>query len=567
MKMSQMLISTLRDVPADAVVPSHQLLLKAGYIQRTAAGMYNYLPLGYRVLKKIRSIVAEEMNRAGGQEILMPITQPAELWEESGRWDAYGDELMRFKDRHERSFCLGPTHEEVITDLVRQSISSYKHLPLRLYQIQNKYRDERRPRFGLMRSREFVMKDLYSFDIDEAGMDQAYEDMVEAYHAVFSRCGLNYRPVEADGGQIGGDMTHEFMVLAENGEATIACCPECDYAANDEIAPAPALASGNEKDQSEIEKIATPDCKTIEDVANFLNVSVKETFKTMIYEVDEELVAVLVRGDHQVNDLKLLRFLAGETIDAADENRVARIVGAGFGSLGPVNLQGMPIYADLSLKGARGFVCGANDDGYHFAHVDLERDANIAAYADFRMVQEGDSCPKCPGTLFFAKGIEVGQTFKLGTTYSEAMGATVLNQDGKATVMQMGCYGIGVSRTMAAAIEQNHDDYGMIWPKNLAPFQVHLIVVNAKKEDQLAAGHALYEELKDAGYEVLFDDRNERAGVKFNDADLIGIPVRITIGKKFDEGLFEWKLRTENESYDKTKEEVFSDLQVFYNEL
>lgn len=567
MKMSQMLIPTLRDVPADAVIPSHQLLLKAGYIQRTAAGMYNYLPLGYRVLKKIRRIVEEEMDRAGGQEVLMPITQPAELWEESGRWDVYGDELIRFKDRHDRSFCLGPTHEEVITDMVRQTISSYKHLPLRLYQIQNKYRDERRPRFGLMRSREFVMKDLYSFDMDKEGMDQAYKDMVEAYHAVFSRCGLVYRPVEADGGQIGGDTTHEFMVLAENGEATIALCSGCDYAANEEIAPCLPVASGKPEDNQTIEKVSTPDCKTIEAVADYLQVSPAETFKTMVYDVDGDLVAVLVRGDHQVNDLKLLRYLQGSLIEAADEDRVGQAVGAGFGSLGPVGLKGIPVYADHSLRGVKGMVCGANDDGYHYTHVDLDRDAVIAGYGDFRMVQEGDGCSHCQASLSFTKGIEVGQTFKLGTTYSEAMGATVLNGDGKAQVLEMGCYGIGVSRTMAAAIEQNHDDKGMIWPKALAPFQVHLVVVNVKKEDQLAVGQDLYDTLRDHGYDVLFDDRNERAGVKFNDADLIGIPVRITVGKKYGEGLFEWKLRNEEGSQDKDQEDILRDLDAFYGEV
>lgn len=567
MKMSQMLIPTLRDLPADAVIPSHQLLLKGGFIQKTAAGMYNYLPLGYRVLKKIRTIVEEEMDRAGGQEVLMPITQPAELWIESGRWEAYGDELIRFKDRHDRSFCLGPTHEEVITDMVRQAVSSYKHLPLRLYQIQNKYRDERRPRFGLLRTREFVMKDLYSFDLDEAGMDQAYDDMVQAYHSIFQRCGLRYRPVEADGGQIGGDTTHEFMVLAENGEATIAYCPSCDYAANDEIAPAPALASGKADDDAPLEKVETPDCKTIDSVASFLQVPVEQTFKTMVFLVDGNLTAVLVRGDHQVNDLKLLRFLGGEGIEPAEEGQVAEVVGAGFGSLGPVGLDGVPVYADVSLQGAKGLVCGANDDGYHYLHVDLDRDASIAAYGDFRMVAEGDPCPHCADTLAFAKGIEVGQTFKLGTRYSEAMGATVLNQDGKAQVMQMGCYGIGVSRTMAAAIEQNHDDKGMIWPKTIAPFQIHLVVVNMKKDDQRDAGQALYEELLDLGYDVLFDDRNERAGVKFNDADLIGIPLRLTVGNGIRDGLYEWKVRQEEASQDMTKDQLLTAVRDFFTDL
>lgn len=564
MKMSQMLVPTLRDIPAEAVVPSHQLLLKAGFIHKTAAGMYNYLPLGLRVLHKVEAIVREEMDRFGGQEILMPITQPSELWLESGRWDAYGDELFRLKDRHQREFCLGPTHEEVVTDLVRQSISSYKSLPLRLYQIQNKYRDEQRPRFGLMRGREFVMKDLYSFDLDEKGMDAAYQDMFDAYVNVFTRCGLQFRPVEADSGQIGGGFTHEFMVLAENGEATIAFCPSCDYAANIEIAPCAAPEAEWESDTKTHEKIETPNCKTIEAVAEFLSVPASQCMKTLIYQADDELVAVLVRGDHLANEVKIQRLLGCDVLEPAEDAAAAEQMGATFGSLGPVGTK-LKVYADHALNGAQGMVCGANDDGYHFIHVNLERDAKVEAFADLRMIEEGEGCPHCTGSINFARGIEVGQVFKLGAKYSEALQATVLDEQGKARVLQMGCYGIGVSRTIAAAVEQSHDDKGIIWPKQLAPYQVIVVVVNMREETQSEAGYALYEQLQAQGFEVILDDRKERAGVKFNDADLIGIPIRITVGKKIAENqMVEFKLRHEEDATDMPLEVVVDQVKAFY---
>lgn len=564
--MSQMLIPTLRDIPAEAVIPSHQLLLKAGYIQKTAAGMYNYLPLGFRVLQKVSNIVREEMNNYGGQEVLMPITQPAELWIESGRWGAYGDELIRFTDRHNREFCLGPTHEEVITDLVRQSVSSYKNLPLRLYQIQNKYRDERRPRFGLMRGREFVMKDLYSFDLTDEGVDAAYHDMYEAYTKIFTRCGLIFKPVEADSGQIGGGYTHEFMVLAENGEGVVAYCPSCDYAANLEIAPCKAVSYAWKQDDKALEKIETPNCKTIDAVAEFLNLPKEETIKTLIFKADDELVAVIVRGDHSVNEVKFQRLVDCDVLEPAEEADVIAKIGAGFGSLGVVGLKNIKIYADESLKGAKNIVCGANHDGFHFIHVDLERDANIEAYVDLRMMVEGESCPHCDAQIAFARGIEVGQVFKLGTKYSEALGATVLDKDGKACVLKMGCYGIGVSRTVAAAVEQCHDEKGIIWPKEIAPFHVHVVIVNTKDEAQINAGETLYKELNTAGYDVLLDDRKERAGVKFNDADLIGVPLRITVGKKVaDERIVEVKPRASDEVQEITLDRVLEEVRAFYN--
>ena len=531
MRLKHALIPTLRDVPAEAQIPSHQLLLKAGYIQKVAAGMYTYLPLGKRVLAKVEKIVREEMDAADGQEILMPITQPAELWEESGRWGAYGDEMFRVVDRHGREFCLGPTHEEVVTDICRQFIRSYKQLPLRLYQIQNKYRDERRPRFGLMRGREFVMKDLYSFDMDEAGLDQAYQEMYDAYSRVFSRCGLTFRPVLADSGQIGGGYTHEFMVLAENGEATIGYCDSCDYAANIEIAEAKPEPWDDANDQAPLEKIETPNIATIDDICKFLGDVPQNSIKSVLMKADDELIMVLVRGDREVNDVKVQHVHPCLNIDMADEDFIVEKIGAHPGSLGPVGLENIPIYADLELQGRTGLACGANEDGYHFIHVNMARELPNVSYHDLRMLNEGEKCPICGGTIKTARGIEVGQVFKLGTKYSEALGATVLDENGKSVVLQMGCYGIGVSRTIAAAVEQHYDDKGLVWPKAMAPYHASLVVVNVNNEEQMAAGEELYKRLQDAGFDILMDDRKERAGVKFNDADLIGLPVRITVGK------------------------------------
>ncbi|MFP5528106.1 proline--tRNA ligase [Peptococcus simiae] len=567
MRMTNALIPTLRDVPADAAVPSHQLLLKGGYILRTAAGLYNYLPLGHRVLAKVEAIVREEMDRFGGQEVLMPILQPAELWEESGRWEVYGEELMRIKDRHDRQFCLGPTHEEVITDLVRQTIGSYKALPLRLYQMQNKYRDERRPRFGLMRGREFVMKDLYSFDLDEAGLDAAYEDMYQAYTNVFNRCGLTFRPVLADAGQIGGGYTHEFNVLAENGESVLAICPDCDYAANQEIAEVKASPVTYPADEAALEKVHTPDAKTIDAVAAFLQVDEKQCAKTMMFEADGDLICVLTLGNDEVNEVKIQKIHPCDQLVLADQATIRARLGADPGSLGPVGIpEDIPIYADQALKGGQGLVVGANENDYHYTHVNLDRDAKIAAYGDLRMVVEGDACPVCGAQLTFTRGIEVGQIFKLGTKYSEAMGATVLDENGKARPLIMGCYGIGVSRTVAAAVEQHHDGRGIIWPKSLAPYQVHLIAVNMKDESLAAIAEKTYQALIEAGLEVLFDDRKERAGVKFNDADLIGIPLQLIIGKgAVENGEIEWKDRRTGEKQMVQPTALIQAVKAFYD--
>lgn len=550
MKMSKALVPTLRDNPSEADIVSHQLLVRAGFIRKSAAGLYHYLPLGKRVLQKIENIVREEMDAAGCQELLMPIVQPAELWLETGRWHAYGAEMFKVTDRHDRQFCLGPTHEEMITDLVRNEVSSYRQLPLRLYQIQNKYRDEKRPRFGLIRGREFVMKDMYSFDRDPAGLDQAYWDMYQAYTNIFNRCGLNFRPIEADGGAIGDSQTHEFTALAETGENTVVYCEHCGYAANIEIAPcpAPAVNDGAESNLA-MEKVYTPDSKTIEAVGAFLQVPAEKCIKTLFFQADDEIICVLARGDHEVNDVKVQRVHPCLSLEMAEEADVEKLVGCTFGSLGPVGLNNVKIYADLAVEQMVNLVCGANEEAYHFVNVNPGRDFQVTGYYDLRMLKEGEACPKCGKICQSARGIEVGQIFKLGTKYSEALGATYLDENGKEQVIHMGCYGVGVSRTMAAAIEQNHDDNGMIWPKTIAPYHVVVVPISAKDEAQMAIAEQLYGDLQKRGIEVMLDDRNERPGVKFKDADLIGYPVRITVGKKaVEEQVIEYKLRTAAEN-------------------
>ena len=525
MRMTNALIPTLRDNPADADTVSAQLLLRAGFIRKSAAGLYHYLPLGKRVLHKIETIVREEMDAFGGQELLMPIVQPAELWLQTGRWHAYGPEMFKVTDRHERQFCLGPTHEELITDLVHSEVTSYRQLPLRLYQIQNKYRDEKRPRFGLIRSREFIMKDLYSFDRDPEGLDKAYWDMYQAYTNVFDRCGLKFRPIEADGGAIGDSQTHEFTALAEIGENTVVYCEEAELV---------------------LEKVFTPDSKTIEDVSAFLNVPADKTIKTLFFQADDELICVLVRGDREVNDVKVQRVHPCLALEMAEEDQVAKVVVGGFGSLGPVGLNNVKIYADLEVEQMTNLVCGANEEAYHFINVNPGRDFQVTGYYDLRMMTEEDPCPKCGQKTDSARGIEVGQVFKLGTKYSEALGAKYLDENGKEQVMHMGCYGIGVSRTMAAAVEQWNDENGIIWPKSIAPYHVVIVPISAKDENQMAIAEQLYADLQKRGVEVMLDDRNERPGVKFKDADLIGYPVRITVGKKaLEEQIVEYKLRTE----------------------
>ncbi len=529
MRQSNLFAPTLREIPAEAEIVSHQLMLRAGMIRKSAAGVYTYLPLAQRVLRKIMAIVREEMDREGGQELALPIIQPAEIWKESGRWDVYGPEMFRLEDRHRREFCLGPTHEEIITTIVKGDVRSYRDLPLRLYQIQNKYRDEIRPRFGLMRGREFIMKDLYSFDIDEAGLEESYQAMYRAYTRVFTRCGLKFRPVEADSGAIGGNASQEFMVLAENGEALIVYCDQCDYAANIEKATSQmkAEAAGPVK---EVEKVATPNQKTIEAVSAFLNVKPESTIKTLFYGTDHGYVAVLVRGDDQVNEVKLGNLVGGNKLYLAPPEEINQLFGLPVGSVGPIGLDvEIKVYADNLVKELHQAVVGANQEGYHLINVEPSRDFPEVNYADLRTVKPGEQCPHCQGRLHDARGIEVGQIFKLGTKYSKALDAAFLDAQGQSQLIIMGCYGIGVSRTMAAAIEQYFDANGIKWPVSIAPFQVHLVAVSV---DQLPVAEDLYNQLNAAGVETLLDDRNERPGVKFKDADLIGIPVRITIGPK-----------------------------------
>lgn len=518
-------------------------MLRAGLIRKVAAGIYTYLPLGLRVIRKIEQIIRDEMNRAGAQELLMPIASPAELWKETSRWDYYGKELLRFKDRHERDFCLGPTHEEVITDLFRREVRSYRQLPLNFYQIQTKFRDEIRPRFGLMRGREFIMKDAYSFDIDESGAKISYQKMYDAYTRIFTRCGLTFRAVEADTGLIGGDVSHEFMVLADTGEATVAYSDQGSYAANLERAEVPPPSDVDTTPLRPMTSIATPQRRTVEEITAFLQITPCQLVKTLLYRAGAETVAVLVRGDHEVNEVKLARLLKVTDVALADPGTVQHVTGAPPGFAGPAGLQHVRILADHAIKGMKNVVIGANKADAHYQNANLDRDFTVEQFADLRNAQAGDPSPRGPGVLKLAKGIEVGQVFLLGTKYSHKMNATILDDQGKERLAIMGCYGIGVGRTAAAAIEQNHDEKGIIWPFPIAPFHVHLLTVSQSEKTTAAAVH-LYTDLMGAGIEVLWDDRTDRAGVKFNDADLIGAPIQIVIGDKgLADGIVEVKIR------------------------
>lgn len=548
MKYSDLFLPTTREVPSDAEVISHQLMIRAGMIRKLTSGIYSYLPLGYRVIKKVENIVREEMDRAGAQEVLLPMVHPAELWQESGRWRLYGKELLRFKDRHDRYYCLGPTHEEVITDLVRYEIKTYRQLPKNLYQIQTKFRDEIRPRFGVMRCREFGMKDAYSFDADEVGAETSYKKMFAAYMRIFERCGLRFRAVEADSGSIGGSFSHEFMVMADSGEDGIVYCSACEYAANLEKAQAP------EPDKEDaagglfsVEEIHTPDVRTIEEVCAFLNVQPKDVVKTLIFNVDGKPVAVLVGGADDVNEIKVKNYLKCDELELADDEMISKATGSPRGFAGAVGIK-TKIVADYRLANMRNVVMGANREGYHLKNVNLDRDFKVDAFADLRIVKEGDACPRCRRALNFARGIEVGHVFKLGTKYSKALKAVYLDQNGQEQLMIMGCYGIGIGRTVAAAIEQNNDKDGIIWPMPIAPYQVIITPVNINEAPLADAAEKVYQSLLDNGLEVLLDDRDERAGVKFKDADLIGIPLRITIGpKRLAEGKVELNIRRTKE--------------------
>ena len=550
MRVSRFPLSTTRETPADAEIVSHQLMLRSGMIRRLAAGLYTWQPLGLRVLRKVEHIVREEMDRAGALEVLMPAIQPAELWEESGRWEKYGPELLRIDDRHQRRYCYGPTHEEVITDLFRREIHSYRQLPINWYQIQTKFRDETRPRFGVMRAREFIMKDAYSFHLDHASLQESYEAMHQAYCRIFERAGLVFRAVEADTGAIGGNLSHEFMVLASSGEDAIAVCEDSGYAANVELAEAVPPGGPRPEPRETMREVATPEQRTIEAVSEYLEVPAQRTVKTLVvHGPDNELVALVLRGDHELNELKAEKH---PRVDAplrfAEPEEVERRLGCPFGSLGPVGLEGVHVIADRTAVGTADFVCGANRPGYHLTGVNWGRDLAEPETADLRTVEEGDPSPDGGGTLTIRRGIEVGHVFQLGTTYSEAMGAQVLDEDGQARTVTMGCYGIGVSRVVAAAIEQNHDDAGICWPEPLAPFQVALVAIPANNTAVLEEAGRVYEELRAEGYEVLYDDRDVRPGVKFADMELIGIPHRVVVSERgIEAGEVEYRGRRDSE--------------------
>lgn len=548
MRWSQTLLETLKETPAEAEIISHQLMLRAGLIRKLAAGLYDYLPLGWRTLRKVEQIVREEMDAAGALEVMLPVLSPAELWQETGRWSLYGPELFRVTDRHGREFALGPTHEEVITDLVRRTVRSYRQLPVNLYQIHTKFRDEIRPRFGVMRAREFLMKDAYSFDRDEAGAEQAYARMFAAYQRIFRRCGLRFKPVEADSGAIGGSFSSEFMVLAETGEEGILTCPACSYAANVEKATGRMGTPNASEPAKPRELVPTPGKHTVEEVAAFLQVAPQHVAKTLLYEADGALVAVMIRGDRQLHELKLKNALGASELKLAGAEQIQRATGAPVGFAGPFDLKGVDrLWMDDSLEGGANWVTGGNQADTHARHVNVGQDFKPDRVLDLRVAEAGDLCPHCGTALQLERGIEVGHVFKLGLKYSQAMKAVFLDEAGQEQFCVMGCYGIGVSRIAAAAIEQNHDPNGILWPMPIAPYQVILLPVAPKDPKAMEMAEAVYTELKQAGVEVLIDDRDERAGIKFKDADLLGIPLRLTFGKSVAEDQIELKRRDRSE--------------------
>jgi len=565
MRSSQVLIATVKETPADAEIISHQLMLRAGLIRKLAAGLYTWLPMGLRVLRKVETIVREEMNRAGAQEVLMPAVQPAELWQESGRWEQYGPELLRLRDRHQREFCFGPTHEEVITDLIRNELRSYKQLPSNFYQIQTKFRDEIRPRFGIMRAREFLMKDAYSFHLDEESLGETYKRMHETYCRIFDRIGLEYRPVQADTGSIGGHQSHEFHVLAESGEDAIAFSSESSYAANVELAKAVAPIASRPAAKQSVQTVETPGQHSIDEVSAFLKQTPQQCVKTLLVNgVDNSVVALVLRGDHELNAVKAEKLDGVATpLGFASDAAVREVAGCGPGSLGPIGLS-IPVYVDHSAAVLADFVCGANQDGKHLIGVNWGRDCPEPKSVDIRNVVDGDPSPDGKGVLQIKRGIEVGHIFQLGRKYSEAMNASVLDDQGKAVVMTMGCYGIGVSRVVAAAIEQNHDDKGIIWPDAIAPFQIAILPMNLQRSQAVReAAEVLYKELTDLGFDVLYDDRNERPGVMFADMELIGIPHRLVIGDRgLERGVIEYKGRRDSESREIPRPELLAFLKT-----
>lgn len=547
MYMSKMFIPTMREVPSEAEAASHKLMLKAGLMRKVASGVYSYLPLGHKVLLKVQNIVREELCRAGAQELLMPAILPAEYYQKTGRWERYGLEMFRLKDRNGRDFCLGPTHEEVFTDTVNTEIKSYKQLPIILYQIQTKYRDEIRPRFGVMRSREFIMKDAYSFDTNYEGLDNSYKKMHDAYIKIFDRCGLKYKIVQADSGAIGGANSEEFMVISPIGEDTIVFCQNCSYAANLERAECTTKIVKSDAPEKPLQKVHTPSIKTVQELVRFLGAKPETFVKTLIFKADDKPIAVLIRGDRELNETKLQNLLGCTHLEIADADTVKRVTNAEVGFAGPMGLC-IELIADTEIQGMKNFVAGANEKDFHYINVNIKRDFEIKRYADLRTVQESDMCPKCGGRIEFAQGIEVGHIFKLGTKYSEAMNCVYINENGKEQLMVMGCYGIGINRTVAAIIEQSNDENGIIWPVSVAPYHIIITPVNFDDRVHKKVSEQLYSEIGSSGIAVILDDRDERPGVKFKDADLIGIPIRITVGKKASEGIVEIKLRGEQHS-------------------
>ncbi|SHE61885.1 proline--tRNA ligase [Caloramator proteoclasticus] len=557
MRVSKLFMPTLREVPSEAETVSHQLMLRAALIRKLASGVYNFLPLGLRVLRKIEEVVRQEMNREGAQEILCSALLPSELWKESGRWEVFGPEMFKLIDRNDREFCLGPTHEEIFTDIIRNEIKSYKDMPLNLYQIQTKYRDERRPRFGVMRSREFIMKDAYSFDTSWEGLDESFNKMYRAYNKIFERCGLDFKAVEADTGAMGGTGSMEFMVKSDIGEAEVVFCTSCDYAANVEKAPTFEAEILSSEDMKNIEKVETPNVRTIEELVKFFNTTSEKFAKTLIYKADDKVVAVMVRGDRDVNETKVINQLKCINFEMADAETVKRVTGADVGFAGPIGIKVDELLIDYEVKNTKNMIVGANETGYHIINANFGRDFN-GIVGDFRNITQGDRCPKCGGSITINRGIEVGHIFKLGTKYSEKMNATFVDEKGEQKPIIMGCYGIGINRTMAAIIEQNHDEKGIIWPISIAPYKVIVVPVAMKDDEQVKVAEEIYNKLNDMGVETLIDDRDERAGVKFNDADLIGIPIRITVGKKIKDGIVEFKLRNSSEVIDIKVEDIYN---------
>lgn len=559
MRMSKMYMPTLKEDPAEAELSSHRLLLRAGMIRRLVSGIYSYLPLGYRTIRKVENIVREEMDKAGSQELLMSAVQPKELWESTGRWESFGPEMWKLNDRHSREFCLGPTHEEYFTDLIKGEITSYKQLPLNLYQIQTKYRDEKRPRFGLMRSREFIMKDAYSFDIDEKAMEESYKEMWKAYEKIFTRLNLDFRVVEGDSGTMGGSGSHEFVAMSDAGEGVMVYCNQCEYAATDEKAYVVYQVDNEGEEERELEKVHTPGLRTIEDLVNFFDMDESSFAKALVYNVDGEAVVVVIPGDRDLNEVKLCNYLgvSSHDIEMADEEMIYQVSNAHQGFTGPVGLkEGTRLLVDSRITKMKNLIVGGNETDYHIKNVNYGRDFQGELVEDLLLIEEGDNCPECGSKLKIDRGIEVGHIFQLGRKYSQGLNAKFLDENGRENSFLMGSYGIGITRSVAAIIEQHHDDNGIIWPLNLAPYHVIITVINAKNKEQIDLGEELYRALVDEGIEVLLDDRRDRPGVKFNDRDLIGIPIRITVGRDAGDSIVEYSLREDGKNQDLHKDEI-----------